>query len=188
MGSLETNNIEIVENHIPVEWFIKFLKSAVKQEISQSTFDNIKQQYNTMEYDEFVEKYFSTFGKYISCYTEEYQNLFLNYIEKNILKSSISENDIFTNISQKILEIIDETSKYRWEKMSLEVKKIIIDKINNLLKLYEQLDKKNTFSERKKEILSIKKYISWRNYPSKNTAELFLEKLEEYENEIKKTV
>lgn len=188
MGSLETKNIEIIENNIPVEWFIKFLKVSVKQEISQSTFDDIKKQYSTLEYDVFVKKYFSTFGKFIPCYTDEYQSIFLDYVEKQILQSSNTKNDIFSNISKKILEIIDETSKYRWEKMSFDTKEKIIGKINNLLWLYKQSDKKSISDERKKEILSIKKYISWRNYPSKNTAELFLEKLEEYENEIKKTV
>ena len=188
MGSLETNNIEIVENHIPVEWFIKFLKSAVNQEISQSTFDNIKQQYNTMEYDEFVEKYFSTFGKYISCYTEEYQNLFLEYIEKNFSSGVNKQKNIFEDISQKIWDIIDNTSRYKWKKISQEDKKEIIEKTNNLIALYDKFDKNFNISNRKQELESIQKYILWRNYPSENTAKLFLEKLEEYENEIKKTV
>ena len=188
MGSLESKNIEIIESKIPVEWFIAFLRSWVNQQISKETFQDLKNKYETLEYNTFIEKFFSTFGKYISCYADEYQNIFLEYIEKNFSSGVNKQKNFFEDISQKIWDIIDNTSRYKWKKISQEDKKEIIEKTDNLMALYDEFDEKFDINNRQQELESIKKYISWRNYPSENTAKLFLEKLEEYENEIKKTV
>lgn len=182
MEKLQESNLEYQDLQVPVNSFISFLKSATQNKLSDETIASIKDSYESVEYSQFVDKFFDTFGSHIPGYTDEYKEVFIDYIYKNFRESRGIDKDVFWDISKEILSIIDVKGSLYAKKVSDEQVAEMIQSIEKMEEIYVDIDKNHI---RLAEIKSMKNFLLSQIYnPTEDRFAALQKNLEMFQAEI----
>lgn len=183
MEKLQASPLECEDLKIPVLGFISFLKSATNKELWDEMIASINKNYETLEYEQFLDKFFDTFGSHIPGYADEYKDTFLDYIDKNFRATKGMNKDIFWDISREILSIIDVKWRLFAKKASDEQVSKMIESIHTLRKAYKDIDDSDI---RISELKSMEEFLSTKTNIKQEVYNAFEKNLEMFQSEIEK--